>query len=103
MSFWKYDKVDTRDDVTVKLPDNAKLEVYKTVSGDSGKIYYIQVLTLRSAPHYESGIVLRLKPQIIYLCNCPEGTFRAPLSILGLECPCKHAEHLAEYLKEMKR
>lgn len=87
--FWKYDKVDVRDDIADVLKGTSwTLNVYKTVSGDSGKIYYVQILTAK----YGS----------IYICNCPEGIFKAPLSILGLGMPCKHAEHLAEFLKERK-
>lgn len=99
MPFWKYDKVDVRDDVKIQLPDNWKLEVYKIVSGDTGKTYYVQVL--KEVWEKSSGNDSGSCP--IYLCNCPEGTFRASLSVVGLGPACKHAEHLAEFLKERKQ
>ena len=93
--FWKYDEVEPRDDVKTNLPDDWRLRVYKIVSGDTGKTYYVQVLIGKNARTHT-------EVQTIYICNCPEGIFKAPLSILGLGYPCKHAEHLAEFLKERK-
>ena len=84
---WKYDQVEVREDVKAQLPDGCQLDVYKVLSGDSGKTYYIQIQSMKPAVP-------------IYLCNCPEGTFLAPLSIVGLGPQCKHAENLAAFLKE---
>ena len=98
IKLWKYDVAEVRDDVKWTLPDNSSLEIYKIVSGDSGKIYYTQVLRISSDPSSKAGLS---KP--IYLCNCPEGTFRAPLSVVGQGPVCKHAENLAAFLEEKKR
>lgn len=92
MPMWRYQKCDTRDDVKTGMPDGWKVDVYKVTSGDSGKQYYVQCIS-------------SLTMDDIYLCNCPEGTFRAPLGIVGASAPskiCKHAENLAAFLKEKK-
>ena len=93
---WRYELVDTRDDVSLALKSTTmSTEVYKVTSGDSGKKYYVQVLSIEQ----EMGRVPSTK---VYLCNCPEGTFRAPLSVIGLGPVCKHAKNLAVFLKERK-
>lgn len=74
----------------------ATLEVYKVTSGDSGKKYYVQVLSIER----EMG---RVPNTTILVCNCNEGYFRIVLAILGIEDPCKHTIHLKEYLEERKK
>ncbi len=98
--FWRYDQVEPRDDVLLGIPDTWKIEVYKIQSGDSGKVYYVQLLSSEIPKIVGRGDSGRTW---IYLCNCPEGVFRAPLSVLGIESPCKHASHLADFLKEKKK
>lgn len=82
---WKYERKDVREDVETQMPDNWKLEVWLVTSGDSGDQYWIQVLT-------ES---LTGKTTPLYLCDCPQGKFKAPLSVVGLGPQCKHAINLA--------
>lgn len=87
---WTYELVDTREDVRLGMPAGSKVEVYKVTSGDSGKKYYVQRVRIESGE--------------FYLCQCPEGTFRAPLGILRVvKDVCKHAGNLAQFLKEKKR
>jgi len=93
---WRYQEVDVRDDVKWKLPDHSSLQVYKVLSGDSGKTYYVQVLVVKSE-------LSRPQSKPIYLCGCPEGTFLAPLSIVGLGPQCKHAKNLAAFLEEKRK
>lgn len=95
MPFWKYEQTVTREDVLTALPDHCTVTVYKVTSGDTGKIYYVQVLKIRwDFPNKQNA------SQTVYLCNCPEGTFRAPLEVVGAGRGCKHAENLAVFLKE---
>lgn len=90
MKLWKYDLVDTRDDVKTEMPDGWKVEVYKVTSGDSGKTYYVQ--------HVHWGD----SKGSYFFCSCPEGIFRAPIAMTGGKC-CKHAENLKQFLEERKK
>ncbi len=92
---WKYDETYVRDDVKTNLPDSWKVRVFKVLSGDSGNKYYVQVM---QGPRNSSPFIP------IALCNCNEGTFLAPLAILGLPTGlCKHAKNLLAFLKEVGR
>ena len=94
MPFWKYERADVRDDVKTSLPNHYSLDIYKIRSGDSGKTYYTQILRQNDRGFSQ------MKP--VYLCDCPEGIFKAPLSVLGLGPQCKHAVNLVQFLKERK-
>lgn len=98
---WKYEKLDTRDDVKTAMPDNWTVHVYKVTSGDSGKKYHVQVI--EDGLRFSSAAIKGTRHRI-YLCECPEGTFKAPLSIVGAlpYGPCKHAQNLAMFLSEKK-
>jgi hypothetical protein len=90
IKLWKYEEVEVRDDVKLALPSSVvNVQLFKTVSGDTGKTYYIYKLTPKVG-------------KAIYLCNCPEGIFRAPIEVFGAGRGCKHIEHLAEYLEGRK-
>ena len=91
---WVFDEKDVRDDVKLNLPDDWKLRVFHVTSGDSGKKYWVQILTTRNPLRYESAITL---------CNCNEGYFQLPLSVLGLKKCCKHAERTLDFIKEHTR
>jgi len=94
---WQFEKVDTREDVATKMPDTFKVEVYKIKSGDSGKTYYVQYISQHGKGRNEKDVVG------FYLCNCPEGTFRAPLGIVSaVQCACKHSEYLHHALTKGK-
>lgn len=76
---WKVDEKEVRADVKDNLPNDWDLKVFLVTSGDTGKKYWVQVMTERNtAP--------------VFLCDCPEGKFKAPLTILGLrDFMCKHS------------
>jgi hypothetical protein len=84
---WKYEECDVRDDVKLALPEGWSLRVFRVQSGDSGEKYYVQIMQTRHSP------------QPICLCDCMQGKFLAPLSILGLGEPCKHGSNLLAFLK----
>jgi len=89
---WQYDERDLRPDVKLNLPKEWKLQVFKVISGESGKSYWIQVLR-------QTNCKASMRSTIT-LCNCPEGQFLAPLVVLGLgEFRCKHAAALLTYLE----
>lgn len=102
---WKYEQLDTREDVITAMPDNWTVRVYKVTSGDSGKKYHVQIVEEIRAVKLLPGAPGSDRKERIYLCNCPEGTFKAPLSIVGAlpYGPCKHAQNLAMFLAEKKR
>jgi hypothetical protein len=95
--FWTYEKVDARDDVKTEMPKGS-VEVYKVIAGEeegkkfSGKPWYVQVVRVSHGG----------APSLYYLCNCPEGIFRMPMTLIGLGPQCKHSRNLAVYLKERK-
>jgi hypothetical protein len=88
-NLWKYDEKELRDDVKLNLPEGWKLRVFHVTSGDSGKKYWVQIL--RSSERSDF---------VISLCNCDQGYFQLPLSVLGLKICCKHAENVLAFLKE---
>ena len=76
---WKVDEKEVRTDVKDNLPNDWELKVFKVTSGDTGKTYWVQALRKKA------GVT-------VFLCDCPEGKFKAPLLVLGLrEFMCKHA------------
>lgn len=87
LKLWKYDLLETREDVLREMPDGWRVEVYKVTSGDSGKEYFVQKVARPGVPR-----------MYFYLCNCREGLFRIPVAITGGRC-CKHTENLIEFLK----
>lgn len=90
---WAYEEVEVREDVKTNLPDDWKLRVFKVRSGDSGETYFVQVLDGNSNRYSTSQIVL---------CDCMQGKFLAPLSVLGTgeDFNCKHASQLLDFLKK---
>ena len=100
LKLWTYEEVDVRDDVKLDLTGlQWKLRIFKVIAGEeegkkySGKPWYVQVLSptdLNKASDLD-----------IFLCDCPEGKFRGPLSVIGYDqTPCKHSENLLAFLKE---
>ncbi len=90
---WQYDEKELREDVKLNLPEDWKCRVFKVTSGDSGKTYWVQLLSNDYA-------ALNVKRMTLSLCNCSEGYFQLPLSVLGLKMCCKHASNLLEFLKD---
>jgi hypothetical protein len=92
-TLWKYEIKELREDVEVNLPDNWTCIVAKVTSGDSGKPYWVQVMSDKKAP-----------TQVLAVCQCPEGYFKAPLTMIGLRVFfCKHVVNLLAFLKEREK
>jgi len=89
---WSYDEKQIRDDVKLNLPDEAKVRVFHVTSGDTGKKYWVQLLRIIDPA---TG-----RLSMITMCDCQQGYFQLPLSVLGLKICCKHAENLLEFLRE---
>lgn len=92
MSAWIFDEKDVRPDVQLYLPDDWKLRVFHVTSGDSGKKYWVQILHNEGSDHFRD----------ITLCDCSEGKFQQPLSVLGLKVCCKHAGETLDFIKNKK-
>jgi len=89
---WKYEEKELREDVRLNLPNHWKCQVFKVTSGDTGKEYWVQIIG--SGGHHLNQIVL---------CDCPEGKFHQPLTVLGLkDFICKHGQNLLAFLKDKK-
>lgn len=77
--------------VRKKLPRMYTARVFKITSGDSGKIYYVQLIHRH---HVKARIAL---------CNCKYGYFRAPLTLGGYKKEhCKHIRFVRKWLRERK-
>ena len=100
MSAWIFDEKDVRDDVKLNLPDDWKLRVFQVTSGDSGKKYWVQILDKRLL---DSESKNKVTSSVITMCDCNEGKFQQPLSVLGLKICCKHAEETIGYVKSRKK
>jgi hypothetical protein len=98
MPAWIFEEKDVRDDVKLNFPDEWKLRVIHVTSGDSGKKYWVQILHKKLA--FENEIPKHKLP--ITMCDCNEGKFQQPLSVLGLKICCKHAEYALAYIRERK-
>lgn len=84
MSANKFRNCEIREDVKLNLPDGWKLRVVEVTSGDSGKKYFVQYLSNKETK------------QRIVTCQCPQGYFQIPLTVLGFqESWCKHARDVA--------
>ena len=95
-----FEKKSVREDVKLNLPEGWDLQVYKVISGDTGKDYWIQILA-RFTDDHSTGV---RNEQVIPLCDCPEGKFKQPLAVLGLkDFWCKHSKALVEFLKSEGR
>lgn len=87
---WSYEELDLRDDVKLALPKGWTVRLFRVTSGDTGKKYHVYRII------GNNGVK-------ISTCDCPEGYFRLPISILGLGDCCKHFTNLEVFLKERKR
>lgn len=93
---WSYSQKDLLDEVKENLPEDYSLLVYKVTSGDTGKEYWVQLMYHASKP---GGF----HNQIFAMCNCNQGTFRLPLTVLGMkDFFCKHVTNLLEFIEEQK-
>jgi hypothetical protein len=102
MQHWTYDEKELREDVRLNLPADWACRVFKVTSGDSGKSYWVQVMWNHAGP-LEPGTLLRLQraQKVIILCDCPEGEFHQPLTVLGFQdFVCKHGKNLLQFLEE---
>lgn len=87
-----YREAPLRDDVKLNLPDDYICRVFEVTSDDSGHVkkYWVQILQPKKN--------LR---QVLAVCQCNEGYFKAPLTILSLQdFFCKHVQALLGYLRE---
>ena len=86
---WVMDERPLRKDVNEACLPIYNIRVFKVISGDSGIIYWVQRIEN-----------LHVSVPIIYLCDCPVGKFKAPLSIIGVEkLPCKHTVFVESQLE----
>lgn len=83
-----FDRCNVKDEVKLLLPEGYEVKVFKATSGDTGKEYFIQVLSCEHGP-------------TILLCDCYAGKFVQPAEILGLgkDLRCKHVRDLLEVIK----
>ena len=79
----KYEECNLRDDVKLHLPEGFKAKVYKVTSGNSGKVYFVQLEWDK-----EGNLILST-------CQCVAGYFQ--ILIAGTPC-CKHVKALLEVL-----
>lgn len=88
----EFDEANVREDVVLLLPSNFTVRIFHITGSKSGKEYWIQVMfdsTRRNSLSHA-----------ICLCDCPQGKFLAPLSIVDVQDKrCKHALALVDYLK----
>lgn len=98
MPQWVFEEFNVREDVKLNLPDDWKVRVFRVVSGDSGKKYWVQVVS-----HEVQG-KLGKRYDRSFLCNCNDGWFKVPLLILGLQdFTCKHGVQLSAFLQSEKK
>lgn len=91
--FWQYEKCAP---LNVALPDGWKVEVWRVTSGDTGKAYYVQVLT---GAHGTTPV------ESTYICNCKDAMIHGQnlVAIARESYGCKHSENLHKYLEERKK
>jgi len=104
---WVFEECEPREDVRLALPDGWRLRVFRVTSGDSGDKYWVQILREQDREDSTTRLQGRRlsddtgKLMTVVLCDCMQGKFLAPLSILGLGSGelCKHSKQLLAFLK----
>jgi len=98
-SGWSFDRRPLNDVCKLNMPKNWHLEVYKVQSGDSGEIYWVQVMW-----EVDPDTKERASGTNMVFCSCPVGQFQAPLIYLGLkDFICKHGQALLAYLRSKSK
>ena len=95
--------------VELNLPKDWHLRVFKVVSYASGETYWVQWMRRQPLTNFRAGVTwgapidgIPLNYHHVVLCDCPNGKFRAPLSICAPnpkeqrvpESECKHIEYV---------
>ena len=106
---WSYRKAEVRPEIEAGLPEGWKLKVYHVTSGDSGKKYWVQILThtytKTKIGSDDAPVGTKTYSYKLYLCDCNEGRFHAPEWIANFVTgtsqgePCKHGKFILEALK----
>jgi hypothetical protein len=88
---WKLVEKALPKQVKKGLPNTYGARIFEVTSGDSGKVYWVWLIHRKH------------QPARITLCDCRDGYFKAPLSLLGQkEFFCKHIQKVRHFLKKMR-
>jgi hypothetical protein len=109
-NFWRYEKCapltihSPEGNHQRELPEWFHVDVYRVTSGDTGRSYYVQILTETRVISVTSSASSQnfSTTKSTYICNCQDAMIHG-LNLVAIareSVGCKHGEKLREYLEE---